>query len=216
MYVLIHRDRVVVGPMLWNRAMFSAGLERLGINIPLSRTEPSTPLVLDDHTRIAYSRYEYPAFNPKTQFPHGPFWNLNEDVAVGTFEVQDKTIDQIKLELKQVLASERYSKEVSGTTVTINDVQYRISTERFSRDTFIQKYVAMGDSDTVSWKFSEGFVTLTKAQLGSIIQAINTKVQEAFDWELTKLQEIDSATTAQELDAIVIITPPVQPEQSEE
>ena len=205
MYVLIHKNRVVVGPMLWNRAMFSVGLERLGINdVVLSRLEPTVPFIINEDTKIALSRYEYPEYNAKTQFPHGPFWDFSQDVAVGTFQVQDKSVDLIKLELKQTVANERYSKETLGTTITFNETEYRVPTDRDSRNIFVQKYVTMTDSDTVNWKFTEGFVNLSKTQVGQIIQAINTKVQEAFDWELAKNQEIDSATTAEELNAIVI------------
>jgi hypothetical protein len=205
MYVLIHKNRVVVGPMLWNRAMFAVGLERLGINgVVLSRLEPTTPMTIDENTRIAYSRYEYPEYNTKTQYLHGPFWNFSEDIAVGTFEIKEKSVDIIKSELKQAVSNERYTLEVAGAKVTFNDTEYSVSTERTARDIFVQKYVSLGDSDTVNWKFPEGFVTLSKTQLGQVIQAINTKVQEAFDWEYSKHQEIDAATTAEQLNDIVL------------
>jgi hypothetical protein len=218
MYVLIHKNRVIVGPMLWNRAMFSVNLERLGkFSTTLPRSEPETPFVIDEDTKIAYATFQYPEFNSRTQYLDGPFWDLSPDVVIGSYQVQDKNIDLIKIELKQILSNERYVKEVSGTTITINDVEYFVSTERSARDAITQKYIGMGDSDTINWKFPQGFVSLTKSQVGQILQAINTKVQEAFDWELTKTQEIESATTLQELNDIVIVTPsmPSEPVENE-
>ena len=52
------------------------------------------------------------------------------------------------------------------------------------------------------------WIEVTKADLQTIIAAIDAKVQEAYDWELAKLQEIDACET-KEVVYEVEITPPV-------
>ena len=106
---------------------------------------------------------------------------------------------------------ERYNKEVSGTTVTIQGTVIALSTARDGRDSFAQKYVLMADSDSIRWKFAEGWFTLSKTEVASIANAINSHVQSAFDWESAKVDEIESKTTAEELDAVVIVEPAPEP-----
>ena len=62
----------------------------------------------------------------------------------------------------------------------------------------------MGDADTVNWKFPETWLTLTKQDLGLCVTAATQYVQECFDWELNKSEEIDNSETKQELLAIII------------
>jgi hypothetical protein len=61
----------------------------------------------------------------------------------------------------------------------------------------------MGEN-TINWKFPEGWLTLNKADLEYIIQQIDLAVQEAFDWELSKINEIKVCKTLEEIDKIVI------------
>jgi hypothetical protein len=65
----------------------------------------------------------------------------------------------------------------------------------------------MGNDDTANWKFPEGWLTLTKDDLASVVTAADAYVQGVFDWEKTINDEIDAAETAEELHAIEIETP---------
>jgi len=72
----------------------------------------------------------------------------------------------------------------------------------------------MGENDTVNWKFPEGWLTLTKVELGAAVSAGAAHIQGSFDWEKAKIEEIEAAETVEVLDAIVIVEP--QEELSEQ
>lgn len=208
MYVLIHKDRVIVGPMAWNRAMFDGALNKLKITHTLPRAAPSDlPLIIDDDTRLAESVYEYPEHNAKITYLNGPFWNFDAPVAVGTFVVEPIAVEFIKGNLKQEVAAERYRREELGTTHELQGVSVTLDTSRSGRDIFAQTYLLMADGDVKSWKFPQGWFTITKSELGSIVATGVSYIQSCFDWERAKSEEIDACETAAQLDAVVIVEP---------
>ena len=208
MYVLIHKNRVIVGPMAWNRAMFDGALNKLKIVKTLPRTAPpDLPFIIDDDTRLAESIYEYPVYNPRIEFPNGPFWNFDAPVAVGTFVAEPIPVEFIKASLKQEAAAERYRTEELGTSYELQGVTVTLDTSRSGRDIFAQAYLLMGDADVKNWKFPQGWFTVTKSELGGIVAAGSLYIQTCFDWERAKAEEIDACTTAAELAAVVIVEP---------
>jgi len=210
MYALIHKERVLVGPMKWNRGLLDAALQKTDVSGHVPRIAPSPenlPLVFDEETKIMPAKYETPPMNEKIERTYGPFWTFDNDVAVGTYKIKDKEIDTVRSELKNVAASERYTKEIAGTTTTIQETEISLDTSREGRNVFVQKYMMMGDDETVNWKFPEGWLTINKVELGQIVQAGAAHIQAQFDWEVGINTQIDEATTLEELDAIVIIEP---------
>lgn len=205
MYAVIYDNRVLVGPMNWNRGMFQGALERKGIQYPLPRTAPDNlPLTINEHAKIMRVDEIRPAMNPLVEFYYGPLWDITEETAIANYEVHDSPIESMRYNLKQVAAQERYKREVLGTTTTIQDQTITIDTNRGARDIFVQKYLLMSDSDLVNWKFPEGWLTLTKQDLGLAVQASAQYIQSCFDWELNIAEQIDLAQTKQDLLAIII------------
>ena len=214
-YVLENNNYVINGPRAWNYRSFESTLEEdleIEFKLPLTKTD-ETIITIDENTHIYPSRYDYPDYNPKIQYIHGPFWDFSTGIAVGTFQVLPIAPEFIKNTLKEKVAANRYRKEISGTKVTIQDTEVTVDTGRDSRNIFVQKYMLMSDTDTVQWKFPEGWKTLTKAELGLVVSAGAAYIQEQFDWEVTKGIEIDSKETAEELDLVDVgdPTPPVMP-----
>jgi hypothetical protein len=208
MYAVIYDNKVLVGPMNWNRGMFQGALERKNIRYPLSRTAPDNlPLIIDEHAKIMRVDEIRPQMNPLVEFYYGPLWDITEETAIANYEVHDSPIESMRYNLKQVAAQERYNKEVLGTTVTIQDKTVTIDTNRGARDIFVQKYLLMADSDLVNWKFPETWLTLTKQDLSLAVQAGDQYIQSCFDWELNITEQIDLAETKEQLLAIVIIEP---------
>jgi len=213
MYVLIHKNRVIVGPMAWNRAMFDGALGKLGIVHTLPRAAPAElPLIIDADTRLAESIYEYPVYNTLTEYLHGPFWNFDAPVAVGTFQIMPIQIEFIKGTLRGQAAEERYRREQAGTTYELQGQTVTLDTSRGGRDIFAQAYLLMADSDVKNWKFPEGWFTITRSELGGVVQAGSTYIQSCFDWERAKVEEIDACETAEQLSAVVIIPAQLPPE----
>lgn len=206
MYAVIHKDKVIIGPKEWNRSFFSFRFQQLKISAPMMpRTAPSEmPFVVDENTRIVPASVIYEEINPMIQYHRGPIWVINEDSATATYVATDTPIEQARANFRNQAADERYKKEVSVTKMTIQDLEVSLDTSRDGRNIFIQKFSLMSDTDTANWKFPEGWLTLTKAELGSIVQAAAAHIQSAFDWEKGINDQIDTATNAEELLAIEI------------
>jgi hypothetical protein len=71
----------------------------------------------------------------------------------------------------------------------------------------------LGNEGPYNFKFNNGvWLEITKAELEYAISQIDAKVQEAFDWELAKLAEIDACEDGEAVYAVEITPPPVQDE----
>jgi len=203
-YVLINDNFVINGPRNWNARSFESTLEddlEITYKLPLQKTD-NDPIVIDENTRILVAEYIYPGYNEKIEYLHGPFWDYSNDIATGTFQILPKDIDWVKSNLLTAVAGIRYNREVSGANTVIQNTTVTIDTSRGGREIFVQKYLLMGENDTVQWKFPEAWLTLTKAELGAVVNAGVTHVQSQFDWEVTKSTEINNCATLEELDAI--------------
>ena len=63
--------------------------------------------------------------------------------------------------------------------------------------------VSMADGETVKWKFPEGWVELTKTELGGIVAAGAAHIQTQFDWEKNIGDQIDAAPDVDTLKTIL-------------
>lgn len=210
MYVLTHKNRVLAGPMDWNRAIFDGNLTKLKIIKTLPRVAPETlPLIIDSDTVIYAAEFNEPVYNKKINYLEGPYWTFENDRAIAGYLVKDQPVDSVKANLKTQAAGERWSKETAGTTVDIQGITVTVDTARGSRDIFVQKFMLMQDGDLVTWKFPEAWLTLSKTELGAVVAAGAAHVQESFAWEKQISDAIDLADTLVKLDEIVIVEPVV-------
>ena len=208
-YVLVHNGYVINGPRAWNYRSFESSLEEdceIELKLPMSKSDEEI-ITIDENTKIYASELVYPSYNAKIEYPHGPFWDFSTGKAIGTFQVLPTPIDNIKSTLKQVVAENRWKKEIAGVKVTVQGTEVTVDTARQSRDIFVQKYLLMDSADTVQWKFPEGWLTLTRSDLGTVVTAGANHVQDQFVWEVDKNTEIDACTTAVELDAVDLGNP---------
>lgn len=218
MYVITHHhdyDEVLLGPIEWNPRFISSvlqsDLDLLYRPNVLASDEKKIPYEILPNVwarKVIEQKEEY---NPKTQTLIGPYWTYpkktdanSEDYAIAEYRATDKPLEIVKSELKELVAAERYRKEVSGVKVTIQNTEVTVDTNRGDRDVFVQKFLLMSDTDTVEWKFPEAWLILTKAELGTIVAAGAAHVQNSFSWELAKASEIDACQTHAELDVVVI------------
>lgn len=205
MYIINYKNRVIAGPRDWHAGMFNHALESVGIKSQVPSNPPSQlPLIINEDAKINECTLVYPEYNKKIQYIHGPFWDFSKDIAVGSFEIKEIPLELIKNDLKNTVAAERYKNEIAGTKTTIQNKEVSIDTSRGARDIFAQKYLLMADGETVNWKFPEGWLTLTKAELGQIVNVAVMHIQGKFDWEKNKSAEIDAATTAAQLDGMTL------------
>lgn len=205
MYVIIHKNRVILGILPWNSQYYTDVLRsRYRITTELPRNEPAPdvfPWEIDADTKIVSAQEVRPNIeNPLVKYYYGPTWDFLETKVIANYEVIPHAIEDARANYKVKAGTQRYEQEVSGTSITIDDVEYKIETDRSSRTKYIEKYVSMGD--TVNWKFNEGWVVLTKTQMQSIVAAIDTHVQSAYDEELRLNAVIAACETAEQLEAV--------------
>jgi len=205
MYVIVHKNRVIAGILPWNAQYFTNVLRtRHRISTELPRNEPEAsafPWIIDADTKIIPAQEDREqSINPLIECYHGPTWDLTDTSAMAHYEVKPLTLEDCQTNYKAKASTLRYDQEVAGTTFTMDGVEYKIETDRGSRAKYIEKYMTMGDA--ANWKFVEGWRQLTKEQLYSVVSAIDTHVQAAFDEELRLHQTIDQCTTTEQLLAI--------------
>lgn len=200
MYVIIHKNRVILGILPWKASYFMTVLKsryRINSNLPIDEPVESVfPLQIDSDTVIKKCiEIERPDINPYVEQYEGPTFEITDVLVTASYQVKDLPIEDARYNIKQLLANQRYDKEISGTT--INGVS--IPTDRESRNTVIMAYVGMQEGSTIEWKFPEGWRTLTKPDMANIVTAINAHVQSAFFEEQTKASLVDSCLTKQQL-----------------
>lgn len=213
LYAIVHRGRVVLGPLAWAQKYYTDVLKirhRIQANIPGQAPE-TLPYVINEETEIREVQEVKPELDAMTQYHYGPLWDLTGDVIIANYEVMDQQIDFSRNNFRAVAAFERYKKEISNVKTTIQGKEVTLDTSRDGRAIFLQRYSLMGDSDIVNWKFPEGWLQLTKSELGAVVQAGLTHIQAAFDWEKDINDQIDAANTAAELRAIEIEQRPESP-----
>ncbi len=200
MFVIVHNNQVILGPMPWRKFFFENIIEEdceVQVTLPQKNDGPYT---VNSEIVIIPARYTYEDFNPITQKHNGPFWTITETEAVGNFVTLDKDVDHVKSELKQLVADKRWQKEVSGIKVTFNDIEYSVDTSREGRINYSQQLQL--NLQTYDWKFNEGYVTLSKTDLQNIVDTINQHVQDSFTEERTRLGIIESKHTLADLEIL--------------
>ena len=208
-YVIVENQQtILLGPMDWRQRMFQSELDDLEIDFQLSPSEPMVYQKITDEVEIyPVGTITVPEVNHTFEHLSGPFWAFNDGLAIGRFDVHTSDLDVIKANLKNEVAAERYRRQNLGTTITIGGAVISVGTDTES----LNKYVSLANaiSESINYKSDAGFVTLTKENLQSIVDAINTYIQTQFNWELTTDEAIDTATTLEELKEIIIVVPGV-------
>lgn len=211
MYVITDYNNqgfVILGPIDWKPRYIS--------NILSDELDTSITVTAEDEARVPFEpaigvkirrcTSVYENINPKIEYHDGPFWSYDDSnaevQATATWKRADKPIDIVKGDLKNLIANLRWKKESAGVVLTIQGVEVWCDTSRTNRDIFLQKYSLMGNNDTITWKFPNTWLTLTKTELGLIVSTGGAYIQSCFDWEAQQSAIIDSCTTLAELDAL--------------
>jgi hypothetical protein len=209
LYAIVHKNRVVVGPLAWAQKYFTNVLKirhRVQANIPGQAPE-EMPYTVDEHTAIYEVVENKPELDPMVQAYRGPLWEISQTHVTANYEVHDHQIATARNNFRHLAAHERYKKEIAGTKTTVQGMEVTIDTARGNREIFVQKFLLMGNDDTVNWKFPEAWLTLTKTDLGQVVQAGAQHIQDCYDWEKAINDQIDAAENAQQLYAIEIEPP---------
>jgi hypothetical protein len=211
MYALVNGQELLLGPIAFNYRMINSVLEEeLEVNFRVtSQDYLNVPITFTEDIKILPARNEVPEHDPRFQSVSQTSHEITDNEVVFYYGISDKPLEQIKGEYKAAVAPERWKKENTTVTVTINDNEITVSTSRDNRLALVSKLLS-GDGP-YNFKFNDGvWEEISKTDLQTILTEIDTVVQVAFDWELAKLAEIDACEDGEEVYAVVIVAPPVE------
>jgi hypothetical protein len=210
MYALVNGQELLLGPIGFNVRMINSELEDLELpeRYRVSTSDyQNVPLSITNEVKILPARDQAPSFDPKYEYLYGPVHEIKEDEVVFNYWKADRTLEEIKAQYKLQIKPERQRRENTKITLTVNNTEVTVSTDKENRLALTSKIVS--GEGPFNFKFGGGvWVEVTKEDLQTIISAIDAKVQESYDWEFTKLQEIDACETAKDVYEVEI-TPPV-------
>ena len=206
---LIHDNSLILGPMGYNVRMINSELEELEVEETITtQSYTNIPIHFSDGlTHLLPLEKDIPPYDPK-YYDVGNFtWEIIEENQVPTkvlltYPITEKTLEEVKTLRKSEVSPYRREKENTILTLTINETEVEVSTSREERLLLASKLAASPGPH--NFKFSNTWLEITTEQLQTIVSEIDVKVQEAFDWELSKLQEIDACETIESVYDVVI------------
>ena len=208
MFVIVYNNSVILGPMRWNRFRFENEIEEeCELSVTLQdKNENFDPITVSDEIQILpIQGTQNPEFNPKIEYLHGPFWEFTDTNAIMSYRVEQLPLDAVKNFLKAETANERWNKENAGTKVTIGGTEYTFKTDKETRSLLSNQ---VGNPNGINWKISsDTWVTMTQEDVVHVLGEVLSYVQSCFDWEYSKVQEIDACLTGEQLDSVVIAEP---------
>jgi hypothetical protein len=136
-------------------------------------------------------------------YSYGTFADIDVPAkVVFTHTITNKTLEEVKALRKQEVAPYRREKENTTITLIVNDTEVKVSTSREERLMLASKLSASPGPH--NFKFENTWLEITTEQLQYIVSEVDKVVQEAFDWELAKLQEIDACLTIDEVHDVIV------------
>lgn len=206
---LIHNNSLILGPMGFNVRYINSELEDLELEDRISpQSFQNLPIHFSDNlTHLLPLERDIPSHDPKYHNVGNFTWEIIEENEIPvkvllTYEIGNKTLEEVKEIRKQEVSPYRREKENTIITLTINNIEIQVSTSREERLLLASKIAATPGPH--NYKFSNTWLEITTEHLQTIVSEIDSVVQAAFDWELTKLQEIDACETIDDVYAVVI------------
>jgi len=194
LFVIVYNNSVILGPMEWKARRFSEVIDDdCEITVTLPLTNEGYYEVNSEIKIWPVQFVNEPVYNPKIEHLHGPFYEFTDGVAYSSKQVRQIPLDAAQNFVKQDAATERWKKQNSGVKVTLNGTEYSFSSDLNTKSIFHQ-YIT-SNLDSVNWKINQDtWITLSKSDIQTIFNAIVSHVQSTYDWEATKLTEINNAT----------------------
>jgi len=205
MYNLISNNRVILGPIVYSKARFIDALQDLEIACTLPYSTDDA-IIIDETTGI-YPTLPIitPENDPLFEQLVGPTFTIVDNKVQYTYTKQDRNLDHIKSDMQSLIAATRWKYETTGITISVQNNSVWIPTAKGDRDIFLQS-MQLG-IDNVNWKFDKVWLTITNADLVTIVAAILAKIQSCFDWEATKVLEINACNIMAELKQLELVNP---------
>jgi hypothetical protein len=208
MFILQKDNQTFYGPNQWNPKLIQAYIEdEFELEMNISSEIPTTGSNIGNDIFVyKVIRTDIPVYNTKTQKLNGPFYTIENNEAIQYFTAIDKSVSEVQTELKQVIAHNRWIKEVSGILVNIQGESLKITTQRVERDIFQQ---GLQSGVQTNWKLTKStgeiiWLILPTTDLQIIVDAILAHITACFSWEKSKFEEIENSGTLELLDGIIL------------
>jgi hypothetical protein len=211
MFIIKYKDKVISGPFIWDKIQFQKtiyGKFKINAALPFANINEKKIVVNDDISIWPVDFTENPSYNQRTQYLDGPFYTYDEEAGRAThyMEVVDYSFEQAQVFAKDYYTQTRWLKQNLPFDVTIGSDTYRLNIN--NRSSFesgiagnwkLDKLVDVVDDENV---YRQSWVTLSEEGLQTINNAFKQHVQNCFDWEKSKHDNVDSLTTFDELNAL--------------
>lgn len=192
-YILAENRQIIhLGPIHWRYRIIQSELNELEVAFTLPQIEQGYIKISDTLEIFPITQENIPIYDTSFEILSGPFYNYAEKSVELYYNVSALDLTAIKQNLKQRVSTERYRKEISGTSIKINGVEIKLDTTREGRI----KYSSMmyAGANSINYKYNNEFILLTTADVENIINSINEHIQKQFNWEKNMFDTIDSST----------------------
>jgi hypothetical protein len=207
-YALIHNNSIEVGPRQWLWSAFKEYLDDNELDASaLPRKSPTEPIITTEWKILSVVDPAVPDHTYPYEQLAGPYWTINETNVTGIWNIVPVDIEISKRYLKDIVTNNRYAAEVGGIKVTVQGNEVTIDTSRDGRQIYFDTYLAMSDTETISWKFAEMWMAVTKSDMGQIVLAGKEHIQNCFSWEKNTWDEIDLCVDRSELEEVDLNCP---------
>jgi hypothetical protein len=204
MFALVNDKELILGPIQFNYRLINSALEEdLEVDYRVSPSDYlNVPIVITEKIKILNVSENKPSYNSKYENLTAYKYEVLDDQVIFYYEKQQIDLSIIKQQYKNIISNERWKRENYGhIKFLLNDEEIQVPTNRENRTSLINK-VAIGTSP-YNFKFGDKWFQVTSENLRNILVQIDKKIQEDFDWELERIQEIDACSTTDELEQIV-------------
>ena len=143
MYALINGQELLLGPVAFNYRMINDELEELEVDFRVtSNSYQSVPITFTEDIKILPARNDITEYDQRFQTASQSSHTITDSEVVFTYTVSDKPLEQVKDEYKAGVAPERWNKENTTVTVTINGKEITVSTSRDNRLSIVSKLLS--------------------------------------------------------------------------
>lgn len=208
---LIHDNQLLLGPMLFNYRMINFDLEDLELEDRINpQSYTNVPIHFSDGlTHLLPIEKVIPNHDPKYHNIGNFTWEVAKEndipsKVIFTYPILEKTLEEVKYLRKQEVSPARRSKENTIIGVTIDNKEVQVSTSREERILLSTKLATASGAYNYNYKFLNTWLEITSADIQFILGEIDKVVQAAYDWELSKINEIDACQTIDDVYSVVI------------
>lgn len=213
LYVLVHNEDIVYGPVHWHSSNFNFELSKLGIQVTLPEDSiayrevcpGSIPYVVDENTKIYKASMTNSRYDEADKFikPNNIVWDLSSGVAIGTYTPVPQDLNTAKEYVKNEVTFNKEKAEIDGLDIEFHDGNIA---DMFSgpaaRQVLMMKYLSMTDDPLEETHIKcrdNTWLHLSKEDTLHALRSLSAYHESIVKWEEDKYQEIEACFTIDQL-----------------